>query len=420
MNFFDSMNTIDCWNNNCIDFNALFNEAMDNHHLRYNSPSPIPPRRRRVGDVIDCMGSTAASPATPYSAVSSSLHPSDLASPSAASSTGFLTPQRQYNLRSCSTWPHLTTSPDLGYSTPENRKSYAPDWAFKNRDTHDAFGFVDEDNYAFQQDEAMGQMAAHKDADRYNMEHMYRGRCVIFNHEHFDTGFAARDGSSADARRIEQTFQRLGFSVDICDDYEHSGIISKISELAAEDHTNNDCICIFVLTHGLKNDLICAKNVVYKIDDLWKPFTADKCKSLAGKPKLFFFQACRGDDIDAGIKLHSNMSMHSRSPSETDSTTASYKIPTHADFLFAHSTVQGFFSWRNPEEGTWYIQSLCEIIDTYSATTDLAKMLTMVARKVATDYASFNNIDPTMHDKKQVPSVTSMLIRDLYFTSKHY
>ncbi|CAB0033200.1 unnamed protein product [Trichogramma brassicae] len=200
-----------------------FNEAMDDHHLRYNSPSPIPPRRRRVGDVIDCMGSTAASPATPYSAVSSSLHPSDLASPSAASSTGFLTPQRQYNLRSCSTWPHLTTSPDLGYSTPENRKSYAPDWAFKNRDTHDAFGFVDEDNYAFQQDEAMGQMAAHKDADRYNMEHMYRGRCVIFNHEHFDTGFAARDGSSADARRIEQTFQRLGFSVDICDDYEHSG-----------------------------------------------------------------------------------------------------------------------------------------------------------------------------------------------------
>lgn len=60
--------------------------------------------------------------------------------------------------------------------------------------------------------------------------------------------------------------------------------------VSEEDHGDSDCICIFVLTHGLSNDMIFAKDVAYKADKIWKPFTADRCKSLAGKPKLFFLQ----------------------------------------------------------------------------------------------------------------------------------
>lgn len=65
--------------------------------------------------------------------------------------------------------------------------------------------------------------------------------------------------------------------------------------------------------------------------------------------------------------------------------------------------------------GTWYVQSLCDVLDAKATTTDLAKMLTITARKVALDFASFHHIDPTLNDQKQVPSATSMLIRDLYF-----
>lgn len=56
------------------------------------------------------------------------------------------------------------------------------------------------------------------------------------------------------------------------------------------DHSDNDCLCIITLTHGIQNDLICAKDAIYKSDRLWKPFAADKCITLAGKPKLFFIQ----------------------------------------------------------------------------------------------------------------------------------
>ncbi|XP_024876615.1 caspase-6-like [Temnothorax curvispinosus] len=66
---------------------------------------------------------------------------------------------------------------------------------------------------------------------------------------------------------------------------------------------NNDCLCVITLTHGVQNDLIYAKDVIYKSDRLWKSFASDKCITLVGKPKLFSIQACRGDESDNGVML---------------------------------------------------------------------------------------------------------------------
>jgi caspase-like apoptosis-related cysteine protease len=35
---------------------------------------------------------------------------------------------------------------------------------------------------------------------------------------------------------------------------------------------------------------IYSRDTPYKPESLWKAFTADKCPTLAGKPKLFFLQ----------------------------------------------------------------------------------------------------------------------------------
>ncbi|CAL1675727.1 unnamed protein product [Lasius platythorax] len=252
------------------------------------------------------------------------------------------------------------------------------------------------------------------DADRYNMNHKHRGKCIIFNHEEFDENVDKREGSTTDVKRLQKSFDRLGFDIEIHNDLSHLEIIDKIKKVSQYDHTDNDCLCIIMLTHGLQNDLIWAKDVAYKSEKIWKPFTADKCTTLAGKPKLFFFQACRGDQVDSGVVL----SPRTLQPSEATDTVTSYKIPTHADFLIAHSSVQDFYTWRNPVEGTWYIQCLCKVLDEYGTEMDLMSMLTLTARKVATDFASINPMDKTMHDKKQVPSVTTMLIRSVYFPPK--
>ncbi|XP_031783182.1 caspase-1-like [Nasonia vitripennis] len=263
--------------------------------------------------------------------------------------------------------------------------------------------------------EAQGRMSTEMGADRYNMENPNRGKCVVFNHETFATHLEPRKGSSVDTRKIKQTFQQLGFTVDICNNYEYYDIIEKLDELRREDHSDNDCLCIFVLTHGMADDFICAKDTNYKLDKIWKPFTADKCSTLAGKPKLFFFQACRGDNLDHGVRMIRSR----RTQTDGSGSDTSYRVPTHADFLFGYSTVPGFYSWRNPEEGTWYVQSLCDVLDEYAATRDLVNMLTITNRNVVENFEIYNNHIPWLRNKKQMSSFTSNLMRDIYFTPKN-
>ncbi len=50
---------------------------------------------------------------------------------------------------------------------------------------------------------------------------------------------------------------------------------------------------------------------------------------------------------------------HRGGTTQTDSNAHSYKIPSHADFLIAYSTIPGFYSWRNTQNGSWFVQALC-------------------------------------------------------------
>jgi len=49
------------------------------------------------------------------------------------------------------------------------------------------------------------------------------------------------------------------------------------------------------------------------------------------------FQACRGERLDAGITMRKEIK------TEVDSSSGSYKIPKHADFLITFSTYDGKF-----------------------------------------------------------------------------
>lgn len=77
---------------------------------------------------------------------------------------------------------------------------------------------------------SLAKMSTTKDAHCYNMNHKYRGKCVIFNHDIFDTGFEKREGSTNDAKRIQKTFQNLGFIIELLDNLKHNEIIGKIEK----------------------------------------------------------------------------------------------------------------------------------------------------------------------------------------------
>lgn len=72
--------------------------------------------------------------------------------------------------------------------------------------------------------------------------------------------------------------------------------VKTIFSVSQEDHNDADCLVVAVLTHGMDNGLLYARDSLYPVESLWFPFTADKCLTLAGKPKIFFIQV-RSFDI---------------------------------------------------------------------------------------------------------------------------
>uniref|UniRef100_A0A1B6HU18 Caspase family p20 domain-containing protein n=1 Tax=Homalodisca liturata TaxID=320908 RepID=A0A1B6HU18_9HEMI len=251
-----------------------------------------------------------------------------------------------------------------------------------------------------------------KHSMEYNTSHPKIGHAVILNHEEFAIeNTPTRHGSKLDANRLGKTLASLGFSVDIHHDLDSEKIRSKIKDLAELNHSDCDCVLVAVLSHGMGTSYILARDYPYPVDMLWSPFTPDRCPTLAGKPKIFLIQACRGDKLDGGVQLVR------RSQVDSDSG-QTYKIPAMADFLIAYSTAEGFYSWRNPQKGTWFIQSLCDVLEQEANSHDLYTLLLMVAQKVALDHESFSDLYPWQHQQKQVPQTVSTLIRKFFFKKK--
>ena len=94
---------------------------------------------------------------------------------------------------------------------------------------------------------------------------------------------------------------------------------------------------IAVLTHGEEGDILCARDSRYRLDMLVNAFTGQNCPSLAGKPKIFIIQACRGQKVDPGIKMKASFDLTDSSKDVT--------IPVHADFLMIYSTPPGKLSF---------------------------------------------------------------------------
>lgn len=248
-------------------------------------------------------------------------------------------------------------------------------------------------------------------ATDYNMSHKNRGMAIIFNHEHFEVpSLKSRAGTNVDCENLHQSLTRLHFDVKVYKDLSIKEIHAVVENIADTNHRDNDCILIAILSHG-EMGYIYARDYQYKLDTIWSFFTAARCPSLAGKPKLFFIQACQGDQLDGGVVL--------KSRTETDGdSTMSYKIPVHADFLIAYSTIPGYYSWRNTTKGSWFMQSLCSELNSNGKRYNILKLLTFVSQRVAVDFESNTPDTPVMHQQKQIPCVTTMLTRILKFTDK--
>jgi len=251
--------------------------------------------------------------------------------------------------------------------------------------------------------------AASDDGFRYRMDRRRRGRFIIINNKTFkpNTGMGERKGTDIDAANLYADFKKLGFEVTTHNNQTASQMLKLMIEAAGQNYSDCDAFGVAVLTHGDNSELYGVDNVI-SMDRFIEPIKT--CSTLAGKPKIFIIQACRGQKLDEGVDVKD-------AERDDEPVKPTYRIPIEADFLYAYSTVPGYFAWRNSTNGSWFVQALHKAMQKKMFEMEFVRLLTLVNHEVAYEFESKAG-DAAWSGKKQVPSIVSTLTMDLYFTDK--
>ncbi|KFR16976.1 Caspase-9, partial [Opisthocomus hoazin] len=253
------------------------------------------------------------------------------------------------------------------------------------------------------------------------------GYCLILNNVTFsrDSHLSNRDGSDVDCEKLEKRLRALRFHVLTREARE---MVSELQKLARRDHGALDCCVVVILSHGCQTSHNQFPGGVYGTDG--KPISVEKIvnyfngsnsPSLRGKPKLFFIQACGGEQRDRGCVVDFD-APHDEAPSgplELDATPfwsplgnvdepdAVASLPTPSDILVSYSTFPGFVSWREASRGSWYVQKLDNVLEQHARAEDLLTMLLRVANAVSAEGTY-----------KQMPGCFNFLRKKFFFPCK--
>ncbi|XP_048165085.1 caspase-8-like [Corvus hawaiiensis] len=253
--------------------------------------------------------------------------------------------------------------------------------------------------------------------EAYKMTSRPCGVCLILNNHNFAKAregvlehkhMKDRNGTDVDAEALRNVFSKLHFRVEEYRDLTAEEIRKTVNNFRNEDHEDKDCFVCCILSHGKKGIIYGVDGQEVPIRELTTSFTVQNCNSLAGKPKVFFIQACQGDAFHKGVTIETD-SGEQDSSVEQDARFQLECIPAEADFLLGMATLQDYVSYRSPREGTWYIQALCQHLE-YSCPRgeDVLTILTAVNQEVSRKSCERDA-------KKQMPQPSFTLRKRLIF-----
>ena len=221
-------------------------------------------------------------------------------------------------------------------------------------------------------------------AKMYNMNHARRGIALVINIRTYEPNtfkLDERKRSEQDVVNLKKTLEYLEFDLKLHENLTANKIREEIQKIAEIDHTASDCFLCVVMSHGDDDKIFASDSEEISFEKIMKPIK--DCETLKNKPKLFFFQACRGDkemeaksersdsrvstksghepdnkEVKTSLKMHAPKQITKQEPnSEPQPRT---DIKTEADLLVYYSTITDHRSYGNVAEETIFIKSVCE------------------------------------------------------------
>ena len=208
------------------------------------------------------------------------------------------------------------------------------------------------------------------------------------------------------AGKLHEIFTEFKFQVITKTNLSAEAMSECLDKLGNEDHKNANAFICCILTHGTVGKVAGCDGDYITIHSILDKFTEAKCPSLAKKPKIFFIQACQGEESQEKFTLQTDSpSQPSGVGTELDKLT-----PQEEHFLVCFGTIPGHVSYRNTELGSWFIGVLVDRLKMFHEKEDLMSILTEVNRKLSKESA--RSLEKSCG---QLCSPATTLLKKVYF-----
>lgn len=273
----------------------------------------------------------------------------------------------------------------------------------------------------------------------YRMNSSPRGFALVISNVTFDLCAAPdldpRKGGEVDDEVLRKVFTELDYLVTVHRDLTAQGMRACIENFCQRpDHRTMDSSVVCLLSHGVEGAIYGTDGQLLQLDWVFESFDNARCPLLQNKPKMFFIQACRGEEMDCGVEeidgpaRTSSPSCEQRdagregqgdanSRQRGDTGRPRIKLPQRSDMICGFASLKGTAAMRNTKRGSWFIQELNATLRLHARDKHLADIMVQVNGhiKEREGYAP----GTTHHRCKEMSEFTSSLCKDLYLFPKY-
>uniref|UniRef100_A0A3B4ZDF9 Caspase-2 n=1 Tax=Stegastes partitus TaxID=144197 RepID=A0A3B4ZDF9_9TELE len=271
----------------------------------------------------------------------------------------------------------------------------------------------------------------------YRMTSSPRGFALVISNVTFDSHAAPeldpRKGGEVDDEVLRKVFTELDYLVAVHRDLTAQGMRTCIESFCRRpEHRTVDSCVVCLLSHGVDGAVYGTDGQLLQLDWVFEAFDNAHCPLLQNKPKMFFIQACRGDEMDCGVEQidgparTSSPSCEQRdagregqgdSRQRGDLGRPRIKLPQRSDMICGFASLKGTAAMRNTKRGSWFIQELNTALRLHARDTHLADILVQVNGRIKEreGYAP----GTAHHRCKEMSEFTSSLCKDLYLFPKY-
>ncbi|XP_035866883.1 caspase-2 isoform X3 [Phyllostomus discolor] len=258
----------------------------------------------------------------------------------------------------------------------------------------------------------------------YRLKSQPRGLALVLSNVHFsgEKDLEFRSGGDVDHNTLVALFKLLGYQVHVLLDQTAQEMQEKLQNFAQMPaHRDTDSCIVALLSHGVEGGVYGVDGKVLQLQEVFRLFDNANCPSLQNKPKMFFVQACRGDETDRGVDQQDGRS-HAGSPGCEESDAGrqellKMRLPTRSDMICGYACLKGTAAMRNTKRGSWYIEALAQVFSERACDTHVADMLVTVNGRIKEreGYAPGTEF----HRCKEMSEYCSTLCQHLYLFPGH-